>query len=58
MRHDGGLYKFLDYSASIQTDFETGKMIEASRFRVEDVQFSIWDAYQALGAALKNGQAD
>jgi hypothetical protein len=28
-------------------------MVEASRFRVEDVQFAVYDAYQALGSELK-----
>jgi len=54
MENDGGDFKFRDYSASIQTPFEVGKMIEASRFRVEDAQFAIFDAYQALGKALKS----
>jgi pyruvyltransferase len=54
MERDGGDFKFRDYSASIQTAFEIGKMIEASRFRVEDVQFAVYDAYQALGSGLKN----
>ena len=51
---DGGIFKFRDYSESIKTPFEIGKMTEPSRFRVEDVQFAIWDAYQALGEALKH----
>lgn len=49
---DGGDFKFRDYSAAIQTPFVTGKMIEPSRFRIEDVKFSIFDVYQALGKAL------
>jgi len=53
MERDGGDFKFRDYSASIQTPFETGKMIEASAFRVEDAQFAVYDAYQELGARLK-----
>jgi hypothetical protein len=52
MEKDGGDFKFRDYSASIQTRFETGKTMEPSRFRIEDVQFGIFDAYQALGVAL------
>jgi pyruvyltransferase len=56
MKHDGGIFKFLDYSQSIQTPFETGQMIEASRFRIEDVQFAVWDAFQTLGAMLKHDQ--
>jgi pyruvyltransferase len=54
MERDGGNFKFRDYSASIQTPFEAGKMIEASRFRIEDVQFEVYDAYQALKSGLKN----
>src|SRR5271154_4673165 len=54
MLRDGGDFKFRDYSASIQTPFETGKMVEASRFRIEDVQFAVYDAYQTLGSKLKN----
>ena len=53
MERDGGDFKFRDYSASIQTPFKTGIMIEPSRFRVEDVQFAVYDAYQALEDALK-----
>lgn len=53
MERDGGDFKFRDYSASIQTPFVTGKMTEASRFRVEDVQFAVFDAFQALGSELK-----
>lgn len=53
MGKDGGDFKFRDYSASIQTPFEIGKMTEPSRFRIEDVKFAVFDAYQALGAALK-----
>ena len=50
---DGGTFKFRDYSASIQTPFEVGKMVEASRFRVEDAKFAVYDAYRALKRALE-----
>ncbi len=53
MNRDGGLFKFRDYSESIKTPFEIGKMIEPLRFRVEDVIYSIYDAYETLGEALK-----
>jgi hypothetical protein len=49
MDNDGGDYKFRDYSASIRTRFEVGKMIEPVRTYVEDVKFAIYDAYRALG---------
>ena len=52
MLRDGGDFKFRDYSASIQTDFKEGIMIEPSRFRVDDVKFAIYDAYQELGRLL------
>jgi pyruvyltransferase len=50
---DGGDFKFRDYSASIQTKWEIGKMAEASRFRVEDVKFQVYDAFRALSRELK-----
>ena len=50
---DGGDFKFRDYSASIQMRWEPGRMAEASRFRVEDVKFQIYDAFRALGRELK-----
>lgn len=49
---DGGDFKFRDYSASIQTPFEAGKMVEVSRFRVEDLKFQVYDAYRALAKEL------
>lgn len=53
LKKDGGDFKFRDYSASIQMKWEAGKMTEVSRFRVEDVKFAVYDAYRALGKALK-----
>jgi pyruvyltransferase len=53
MARDGGDFKFRDYSASIQTPWEPGKMREASRFRVEDVKFAVYDAYRELGKVLE-----
>lgn len=50
---DGGDFKFRDYCASIQSPWEPGKMMEASRFRVEDVKFAVYDAYRALKGELK-----
>lgn len=48
-KYEGGLYKYLDYSASIGMKFEPGKLIEASRFRVEDRKHQLWDAFRAYG---------
>jgi hypothetical protein len=53
MERDGGMFKFEDYSASIKTPFETGKMGEPLRVHVEDVKFAVWDAYRELGRALR-----
>jgi pyruvyltransferase len=53
MERDGGDFKFRDYSASIQCAFKVGEMKEASRFRVEDVQFQIYDAFKALETAVR-----
>jgi|SRR5208337_555648 len=50
---DGADFKFRDYSASIQTKWEPGKISEASRFRVEDVKFAVYDAFRALRSELK-----
>lgn len=50
---DGGDFKFRDYSASIQTKWEPSKMIEASRYRVEDLKFQVYDAYRELGRVVK-----
>lgn len=46
---EGGLFKFRDYSASIQCEFETGKIIEPLRNRIDDAKFEIYDAYRELG---------
>jgi len=51
-KYEGGLFKFQDYSASINAPFEPGKLIEASRFHVEDRKHEIYDAYRDLGRAL------
>lgn len=50
---DGGDFKFRDYSASIQTRWEPGVMTEASRFRVEDVKFAVYDAFRSLSKEVK-----
>jgi pyruvyltransferase len=55
LSRDGGLFKFQDYSASIRTPFEIGKMIEPSRFHVEDIKFSIYDAYRELSREIGKG---
>jgi hypothetical protein len=53
MDKDGGDFKFRDYSASIGLPLELGKMQEPIRVKVEDVKFSIYDAYRELRSLLK-----
>lgn len=51
-RYEGGPFKFLDYSKSINTPLEPGKMIEASRFQVEDRKHELFDAFRAFGKEM------
>ena len=51
MAHDGGDFKFRDYSASIKHKLEFGKMQEPDRCRVEDVKYAVYDAYKFLERA-------
>ncbi len=50
---EGGDFKFRDYSESIHAPFEFGKLQTATRVRVEDLQFSIYDAYRELSSIVK-----
>jgi hypothetical protein len=45
---EGGQFKFLDYSASIQHKLEFGKVSEPPRNRVNEIKFSVYDAYREL----------
>jgi pyruvyltransferase len=45
---EGKMFKFLDYSESIQCPFELGKMIEPKRNKVADRRFEIYDSYREL----------
>ena len=49
---EGGDFKFRDYSAAIHTPFVPGKMMEPSRWAVEDARFAIHDAYKVLEREL------
>lgn len=50
---EGGDFKFRDYSASIKTLFEPGKMTEPPlRWHVEDAKFAIYDAFKRLEKEL------
>lgn len=48
LEKEGRMFKFNDYSESIQCPFEIGKMTEAKRNKVNDVKHGIWDAYREL----------
>jgi len=50
MLKEGGAFKFRDYSESINTPFEAGKMMEPSRFHIDDLKFNIYDAYRELAS--------
>ncbi len=51
---EGGDFKFRDYSASISTRFEPGKMTEPVRWAIEDAKYSIYDAFKVLEKELHN----
>lgn len=53
---EGGNFKFRDYSASIKMNFETGKMMEASRFNIDDIKFNVYDAFKDLEGRLLNDE--
>lgn len=55
LESEGGLFKFLDYSAAIKCDLEVGKMMEPKSTGVDDARFEIWDAYRELGRAYGKG---
>lgn len=50
-----GDFKFRDYSASVSTPFEPGKLVQASRWHVEDRKHQIYDAYRELGRMVRYG---
>jgi hypothetical protein len=50
----GGMFKWLDYSASISTVFRPGVMTEVSRLLVADRQYELFDAYSDLGTYVRN----
>jgi pyruvyltransferase len=52
--YEGGAFKFLDYSKSINTPLEPGKIIEASRFSIEDRKHELFDAFRAYGNAVRS----
>jgi pyruvyltransferase len=49
---EGGDFKFRDYSASINTPFEPGRMTQPSRWAIEDAKYQIFDAYKVLEKEL------
>jgi pyruvyltransferase len=49
MKREGGTFKFHDYSASIKTPLQIGKMTEPNYNQVDDTKNEIYDAYRELG---------
>jgi pyruvyltransferase len=52
-KYEGGAFKFRDYSASIDAPFEPGKLYQASRFKVEDRKFDLYDSFRDMASALQ-----
>lgn len=52
LNKEGGDFKFRDYSASISAPFVPGKMMSPSIRLIEDVKYTVFDAYEALASAL------
>jgi pyruvyltransferase len=52
-RYEGGMFKFRDYSQSIGTPLEPGKIIEAPRFSVEDRKHELYDSFRAYGDRVR-----
>lgn len=53
---EGGNFKFRDYSASLGLPLEFGKMTEPLRWKVEDVKYSVFDAYKVLEKELRGAR--
>lgn len=49
---EGGTFKFRDYNASINVEFEVGRTQEAPRYLIQDRQNEIFDVLEAVGYAL------
>ena len=50
---EGALFKFRDYSASLDANFEPGIVIRVNPHVVGDVKDVLWDAYRELGIVLR-----
>lgn len=53
LEHEGGAYKFQDYSKSLSMPLEFGRVMEAPRWRVEDRKHEIYDSYEAFGRHMR-----
>jgi pyruvyltransferase len=49
---EGGMFKFNDYSASIGSTMEVGKLITPNYNRVDDRKYELFDAFVELGTIL------
>ena len=50
--HEGNMFKFRDYNASVGVPFRTGETQKAKRGMVEDRKHELFDAFTALGRSL------
>jgi pyruvyltransferase len=48
-----GMFKFNDYSMSINTPLPLGKLIDGHRMHIEDRKFELLDAYDELGSLVR-----
>jgi pyruvyltransferase len=51
-KYEGGSFKFRDYSLSIDAPFEPGKLYQASRFKVEDRRFELYDSFREMACVI------
>lgn len=54
--HEGGLFKFRDYSAALGAPFEVGKTIQVDKFHVEDRQHELFDMFTEFGKFIRKEQ--
>ena len=54
-RHEGGDFKFRDYGASIGQPIEFGTLQEASRTKIEQMQYSLFDMFRRVAGLIYAG---
>lgn len=53
---EGAMFKFRDYSASLDMPFEPDKTVLADRYVVEGIKHRLFDVYEELGRRVRNGR--